>query len=181
MDERILYAVLALEVLLRSVLEVHEKRLFGKMIPLWLCRIVPILNDFAPYPENPPGEPNKKFVDAHEAAHKKLHHALLRNLCKLCFFILLVLAILVMLGSWRIPLWQIVLWAHVILAVVRPLYHRLCWSQEYEADKLAAQAVGAAAAKRELERLQRAERQVSPFFALAYREHPPAYGRRSLL
>lgn len=175
----VLLFILSAEIIFRLVIEIREWRLFNKKIPFAFFRCVPILNDFFPFPENIHKEKkSSRFIDAHEQAHKKLHHKLLRNLLKLCFYSLMVLLIVILLGEWRFSLLEIVLWFHVALGIFRLFYHRICWNQEEEADKLARDSVGKNEAKRELSKLEKAENPSSLLFAFLYKEHPPAFSRR---
>lgn len=174
-----LFAFLLAEIIFRIFVEIRELRLYGKKIPFSFLRAIPLVNDLIPYSENIIEEPiQSAFREAHEAAHKHMHHYLLRNLMKLCFYSLMVLLIIIMLGEWRISLWEIVLWFHFALFIFRLLYHKLCWSQEEEADKAAVSVVSKSETRRELERLQKTERPTSLLFAFLYREHPPAKYRR---
>ena len=109
-----LFAFLVAEIIFRIFVEIRELRLYGKKIPFSFLRAIPLVNDLIPYSENIIEEPiQSAFREAHEAAHKRLHHYLLRNLMKLCFYSLMVLLIIIMLGEWRISLWEIVLWFHL--------------------------------------------------------------------
>lgn len=174
-----LISFLFLEFIFRLVLEIREHRLYGKWLPFPFFRCIPLLNDFVPFPENIAEEPARSiFREAHELAHKKFHHQLLRNLMKLCFYSFMVVVIIIMLGEWKIGLLEIVLWFHFALFCFRLLYHKVCWSQEEEADKQAASVLSKSEIRRELDRLQKVERPTSLLFAFFYREHPPAKHRR---
>lgn len=178
-----LVVLLALEFAFRVFLEIREARLFNKMVPLAFLRCVPLLNDFAPFPElrNTEGENAKvsKFQELHEEGHKARHHALLRNMAKASFYSLMVIMILVMLTSWAVSFFEIILWFHLANGLFRLLYHAICWNQEDEADAYAAKKLGKFEARKELSRLAKSERPMSGLFAFMYREHPRAKSRRA--
>ena len=83
----LLYILLCLEIVLRAVIEVRERRLTQLRGGVFaVLRLIPLVNDIAPLPENRKEPQKSLFVEKHEEAHKVLHHAILRNLMKFAFF-----------------------------------------------------------------------------------------------
>ena len=171
----ILAALLALEFVLRLVLEIRERRatqMHGGVFAL--LRLVPLLNDIVPLPESRRDVPASVFVEAHEKAHQKLRHGILRNLLKvilLCFAVGFLLFLLVCCEmSW----WCAVLWLHLAAIPFRLFFHRYCWEQEFEADGQAFKDLGKKATKDAMRELVASEIPYTPLFALFYREHPTA-------
>lgn len=171
----ILAALLALEFVLRLVLEIRERRvtqMHGGVFAL--LRLVPLLNDIVPLPESRRDVSVSSFVEAHEKAHQKLRHGILRNLLKvilLCFAVGFLLFLLVRCEmSW----WCAVLWLHLAAIPFRLFFHWYCWNQEFEADGQAFKDLGKKATKDAMRELAASEIPYTPLFALFYREHPTA-------
>ena len=74
------------EFILRVVIELREARAVQQHVSVFtLMRLLPLINDFVPLPENREPPALGRFVEMHEQGHKVLHHALLRNLVKVAF------------------------------------------------------------------------------------------------
>ena len=86
-----LILLLCLEIVLRIVLEVRERRLTQLRGGVFaVMRVIPLVNDIVPLPENRSEVPESKFVKLHEEGHKALHHTVLRNLMKVAFWMVAV-------------------------------------------------------------------------------------------
>ena len=94
----VIWGFLALEVFLRAALEIAEIRKSGQKNDRFaLVRIIPLLNDLLP-PESlssKPQAPESAFAKAHERAHQKFHHGIIRQF----FWAGILIAIAVFLGS----------------------------------------------------------------------------------
>ena len=177
-----LITLLIMEVVLKSVLEVRERRstqVRGGVFAI--LRIVPLLNDFVPLPEHRKDPESGKFAAAHEEAHKKLHHGLLRNMVKVVMLFLSLGIIALVVGRYGMPFWIAILWLHLAAIPGRIVFHTYCWGQELEADRYAFEHVEKNIAKNALRNLVECEIPYTPFFALMYREHPTAEVRRTRL
>lgn len=177
MSAYVLFALFFAEIFLRALVEIREKKLFFHFKPFWLLRIIPILNDFSPLPEARVAPTSSRFSEAHERAHEKFKHRIIRNLTKLSFFFCMSIIIFVQLTEWKISLWEILLWFHFELGIFRLIYHGLCWNEENDADRFALKEVGKAPAQKALRELAKKEAPMSLLFAFLYREHPPAKRR----
>ena len=176
----VLSVLLLLEFLFRLFVEIREKKLYGKFVPLALFRVIPVLNNFIPFPFGLSKEVLNKdsvFISAHEEAHKKKFHAFFRNFIKCLFFSLMVLMILTQL--YKTSLFEIILYSHFALLFFRLFYHRICFSEELEADAFARTKTGLSVAKKSLYHLKIKEQKTSFLFAFLYAEHPPADYRYS--
>ena len=79
----LLYILLCLEIVLRAVIEVRERRLTQLRGGVFaVLRLIPLVNDIAPLPENRKEPQKSLFVEKHEEGHRILHHSILRNLMK---------------------------------------------------------------------------------------------------
>ena len=146
-----------------------------------LMRLLPLINDFVPLPENREPPALGKFVEMHEQGHKVLHHALLRNLVKVAFALVAIWFLAALMIRWQMQFWEAVLWLHVVAIPFRTLFHFYCWTQEYEADRYALEKTDKKLAKNNLRELIRCEYPHTPLFALIYREHPTAVLRMERL
>ena len=178
----LLFALLALEIAARAVLEIRERRvtqLRGGVLAL--LRLIPLLNDIVPLPESRREVPEDRFVEEHEKAHRELKHGILRNLLKvilLCLAVGFLLFLVVRLG---LPWWQSVLWLHLAAIPFKLFFHWSCWGQEFEADNYAYKKLGKKVAKDAMRELVAREIPYTPLFALFYREHPTAVLRSQRL
>lgn len=177
-----LITLLIMEVILRIVLEIRERR--ATQMPggfLAILRVIPLVNDFFPLPENRKEPEVGKFVAAHEEGHKKLHHAALRNLVKVIMLLLSLGVIALVVGRYEMPFWIAFVWLHLVAIPGRIIFHTYCWGQEFEADQYAFEHVERNIAKNALRNLVECEIPYTPIFALIYREHPTAALRRKKL
>lgn len=166
---------LGLEVLFRVILEIREARLFSRSDKFAIARVIPFLNDFVPLPERRfEYEKNNPFVAFHEEAHHKRHHQTNRLLLKFVFFSVSILGLIYALDRWHASLIEIVILFHLALFVLQMPYHYYIWQQEFEADAYATKKTSITQAKKQLRELVDKEKPYSLFFALLYREHPPA-------
>ena len=171
----ILVVLLALEFVLRLVLEIRERRatqMHGGAFAV--LRLVPLLNDIVPLPESRRDVSASAFVEAHEKAHRELRHGILRNLLKVILLCFAVGFLLFLLVRCEMPWWCAVLYLHLAAIPFRLFFHWYCWGQEYEADGQAFKALGKKAAKDAMRELAVSEIFYTPLFALFYREHPTA-------
>ncbi len=177
-----LIVLLILEIGFRLAVEIREWRLMQKKRPLAFFRCVPLLNDLVPFPNFSNGSESatpveKEFIFAHEGGHRKNHHWLLRNILKIVFFFGIILVVYVQLTEWQIHIVEVLLWFHFELLCFRLIYHKICWSEEIEADAWARQKVGKNKTRMALEYLNQKEMPMSLLFAFLYWEHPPAFYR----
>lgn len=179
----VLCLLLCAEFVARVVLEIRERRatqLHGGLFTLF--RIVPLLNDLFPLPENRRSPAETLFAKKHEEGHAKEHHSVLRNLLKLAFAMVAIWFLATLLVRYAMPFWQAVLWLHLAAVPFRIFFHFYCWGQEYEADRFACEKTDKKVARAALRELAECEIPYTPLFALVYREHPTAVlrGRRLL-
>lgn len=177
-----LITLLIMEVVLRTVLEIRERR--ATQVPggiFAVLRVIPLVNDLVPLPEHRKDPEEGKFAAAHEEAHKKLHHAALRNLVKVIMLLLSLGVIALVVGRYEMPFWIAFVWLHLVAIPGRIIFHTYCWGQELEADRYAFEHVEKNIAKNALRNLVECEIPYTPVFALMYREHPTAAIRRKRL
>ena len=178
----LLSVLLCLEFALRVVLEVRECRAVQERVSVFtLLRLLPLINDFVPLPENREPPLLGRFVEMHEQGHKVLHHALLRNLVKVAFALVAIWFLAALMVRWQMLFWEAVLWLHVVAIPFRTFFHFYGWSQEYEADRSVLDKTDKKLAKNSLRELIRCEYPHTPLFALVYREHPTAVLRKERL
>ena len=170
----ILVALLALEFVLRLVLEIRERR--ATQMHGGLCALLRLglVLDVVPLPESRRDVPASAFVEAHERAHRELRHGILRNLLKVILLCFAVGFLLFLLVRCEMPWWCAVLYLHLAAIPFRLFFHWYCWGQEYEADGRAFKSLGKKAAKDAMRELAVSEIFYTPLFALFYREHPTA-------
>ena len=169
----LLILLLCLEIVLRIVLEIREARmtqLRGGMFAV--LRVIPLMNDIVPLPENRSEVPETKFVKLHEEGHKVLHHAVLRNLMKVAFWMVAVWFMVAMMVRWNANFIEAVLWLHLVAIPFRMLFHFYSWNQEYECDRYALEKTDKKVAKAAMRELAACEIPYTALFALVYREHP---------
>ncbi|HPW94645.1 MAG TPA: M48 family metalloprotease [Fibrobacteraceae bacterium] len=170
-----LVVLLGIEFVFRVALEIREARLFSRKNRFALFRVIPFINDFVPFPENrDQTEISNPFVKFHEEVHEKLHHSMTRLLLKGVFFFLSILGIFYVIGQLRMSLVEVVILFHLALFFLQIPYHYYIWQQEFEADAYAAKKTSITQAKKQFRLLANQEIPYSTFFALLYREHPPA-------
>ena len=171
-----LLGVAGLEIVLRLCLEIREARLsHGKVGRFAFLRMVPIVNDLFPAEANfEKAESSGAFERAHENAHRKRRHGILRLAFQAGFALFCALAIGAAGVELRFGLWELLLLFHLLFAVSKIFFHAMCFAEEYEADALAAKSVQFGVAKRALESLMARECPRSALFALVYRTHPTA-------
>ena len=134
----LLVLLLALEFTARLVLEIRERRLTQQRGGFFaVLRLIPLINDIVPLPENRKDPAENEFVKKHEEGHKELRHSILRNLAKVALLLLAVWLFAFLLASHGMSLVQAVLWLHLAAIPFRIIFHLYCWHQEYEADKYA--------------------------------------------
>ena len=110
----LLYILLCLEVVLRTLVEIRERRLTQLRGGVFaVLRLVPLVNDIVPLPENRSEVHESKFVKLHEEGHKVLHHAVLRNLMKIAFWMVAVWFMAAMMVRWNASFIEAVLWLHL--------------------------------------------------------------------
>lgn len=173
LPDYLLWGLLLLEVILRLFLEIRERRatqLRGGVLAL--LRLVPLINDIVPLPENRKEPLETGFVKAHEEGHAELRHGILRNLAKVVLLLLAVWLFAFLLASRGLGLLQAVLWLHLAAIPCRILFHLYCWHQEYEADRYAFNKLGKKVAKAAMRNLAESEIPYTKLFAVVYREHP---------
>ena len=171
----LLYILLCLEVVLRTLVEIRERRLTQLRGGVFaVLRLVPLVNDIVPLPENRSEVHESKFVKLHEEGHKVLHHAVLRNLMKIAFWMVAVWFMAAMMVRWNASFIEAVLWLHLAAIPFRMLFHFYCWNQEYECDRYALEKTDKKVAKAALRELAACEIPHTALFALVYREHPTA-------
>lgn len=171
----LLYILLCLEVVLRTLVEIRERRLTQLRGGVFaVLRLVPLVNDIVPLPENRIELKKSLFVEKHEEGHKALHHSILRNLMKIAFLIIAVWFLAAMVVRWNTSFFAAVLWLHLVAIPFRYLFNWYCWNQEYEADAYAFKELGKQKAKAAMQELAECEIPYSKLFASIYREHPTA-------
>jgi len=168
-----LILLLCIEFLVRGVIEIRERRLTQLRGGVFsVLRLIPLLNDIVPLPENYKEPSNSLFVEKHEEGHKVLHHALLRNLVKVAFLMVAVWFLAFQLVRNGLSFLEAVLWLHLVAIPFRYFFNWYCWNQEYEADAYAFKKVGKQKAKAAMQELVACEIPYSKLFASIYREHP---------
>ena len=171
----LLILLLCLEVVLRIVLEVRERRLTQLRGGVFaVLRLIPLVNDIVPLPENRKDVPESKFMKLHEEGHKVLRHAVLRNLMKVALCMVAVWFFVALLKRWHVSFFEAVLWLHLAAIPFRMLFHFYCWNQEYECDKYALEKSDKKVVKAAMRELALCEIPYTALFALVYREHPTA-------
>ncbi len=177
-----LVALLLVEFIARIVLEVRECRLTQRGGGFFtVLRLVPLVNDLTPLPENLREPVVGQFVKLHEEGHQKLHHATLRNLFKVVLLMLAAGGFAFVLVRYGVPFWQGVLWLHLMAVPGRMVFHAYCWNQEYEADTYAYRQLDKKVSRNALRELEACEIPHTKLFALVYREHPTAVLRKKKL
>ena len=168
-----LVLLLVVEFVARLVLEIRERRLTQVRGGLFAAlRLVPLVNDIVPLPENRKEPVENEFVKKHEEGHRELRHGILRNLAKVVLLLLAVWLFAFLLASHGMSLVQAVLWLHLAAIPFRVLFHLYCWHQEYEADRYAFDQLGKKVAKAAMRNLVESEIPYTKLFAVIYREHP---------
>ena len=158
--EWILIAALFLELALRLALEIREVRIVhGRFDRFTVFRVLPVVNDVFP---------------AHEKAHAELHHGFVRRSLQFGFALFCALTLGVAGVYLRFNLLELLLLFHLIFAVAKILFHVVCFTEEYEADFVAAKRVQRGVATRALDSLLVQEFPRTPLFAYVYRTHPTA-------
>lgn len=178
----LLWILLGVEFVLRLVLEIRECRLTQMRGGVFaLLRLIPLVNDIVPLPENRREPEVGAFVNKHEEGHRKLRHAILRNLFKVILLILAVWFLAFQMLRNAMPLWQGILWLHLVAIPFRIIFHLYCWGQEYEADAYAQRQLEKNRVKGAMRELAECEIPHTKLFALLYREHPTVALRKKRL
>ena len=169
----ILALLLVLEFVARLVLEIRERRLTQMRGGIFaVLRLIPLVNDIVPLPENRKDPTENEFVKMHEEGHASLHHSILRNLAKVAMLLLAVWLFAFLMSSSTLSLLESVLWLHLAAIPFRIVFHLYCWHQEYEADRYAFDKLGKKVAKAAMRNLAESEIPYTKLFAVVYREHP---------
>lgn len=169
----ILVLLLAIEFVARLVLEIRERRLTQMRGGIFaVLRLIPLLNDIVPLPENRKEPAENEFVKKHEEGHASLRHGILRNLAKVAMLLLAVWLFAFLMSSNTLSLLESVLWLHLAAIPFRIVFHLYCWHQEYEADRYAFDKLGKKVAKAAMRNLAESEIPYTKLFAVVYREHP---------
>lgn len=177
-----LIILLIAEVLIRITLEIREARLTQQGGGIFaLLRVIPLVNDLVPLPENRREPVVGNFVKFHEEGHKAMRHTLLRNVYKIALLLLSLSVIAFASMEFSAPLWEAFVWLHLVAFPGRVAYHSYCWNQEFEADRFAFGKVDKKVARNALRELAECEYPHSKLFALIYREHPTAALRKQKL
>ena len=143
----LLYILLCLEIALRVAIEVRERRLTQLRGGVFaVLRLIPLVNDIVPLPENRREPQKSQFVEKHEEGHRVLRHSILRNLMKVAFLMVAVWFLAAKVTRWN--------------------------SSLFEADAYAFKEVGKQKAKAAMQELAECEIPYTKFFASIYREHP---------
>ena len=165
--------LLALEFVGRLALEIRERRLTQTRGGIFaVLRLIPLVNDIVPLPENRKEPTEDEFVRKHEEGHAELRHGILRNLAKIALLLLAVWLFAFLLASREMSLIEAVLWLHLAAIPFRTVFHLYCWHQEYEADRYAFNKLGKKMAKAAMRNLAESEIPYTKLFAVIYREHP---------
>lgn len=165
--------LLALEFAGRLALEIRERRLTQTRGGIFaVLRLIPLVNDIIPLPENRKEPTEDEFVRKHEEGHAELRHGILRNLAKIALLLLAVWLFAFLLASREMSLIEAVLWLHLAAIPFRTVFHLYCWHQEYEADRYAFDKLGKKMAKAAMRNLAESEIPYTKLFAVIYREHP---------
>ncbi|WP_298768476.1 M48 family metalloprotease [uncultured Fibrobacter sp.] len=173
LSDYLLWGLLFLEFVARLYLEIRERRatqLRGGLFAV--LRLIPLVNDIVPLPENRKEPLEGQFVKMHEEGHAAFRHGVLRNLSKVVLLMLAVWLFAFLLASYGMPLYKAVLWLHLAAVPFRIVFHLYCWHQEYEADRYAFDKLGKKVAKAAMRNLAEAEIPYTRLFAVVYREHP---------
>ena len=169
----ILALLLAIEFVARLVLEIRERRLTQMRGGIFaVLRLIPLLNDIVPLPENRKEPAENEFVKKHEEGHASLRHGILRNLAKIALLLLAVWLFAFLLASHGMSLVESILWLQLAAIPFRTLFHLYCWHPEYEADRYAFDKLGKKVAKAAMRNLAESEIPYTKLFAVIYREHP---------
>ena len=169
----LLVLLLTLEFVARLVLEIRERRLTQMRGGIFaVLRLIPLVNDIVPLPENRKDSAENEFVKKHEEGHRELRHGILRNLAKVALLLLAVWLFAFLMSSATLGLLESVLWLHLAAIPFRILFHLYCWHQEYEADRYAFEKLGKKVAKAAMRDLAECEIPYTKLFAVVYREHP---------
>lgn len=178
----LLYILLGVEVVLRIVLEVRERRATQLRGGIFAAlRVIPLVNDIVPLPETRREPQAKYFIEKHEEGHKSLHHSVLRSIAKIIMVLLAVWFMAALLVRFGMTIYESVLWLHLVAIPFRAIFHLYCWNQEYEADAYAMKQLGKAKAKEAMRDLALSEIPYTKLFAVIYREHPTAALRSNRL
>ena len=168
-----LIVLLCVEIALRIVLEIRERRLTQLRGGVFaMLRLIPLVNDIVPLPENHKEVPESQFMKLHEVGHKVMHHAVLRNLMKVALCMVAIWFLAAMMVRWNASIFEAMLWLHLAAIPFRVLFHFYCWSQEYECDRYALEKSDKKVAKAAMRELALCEIPYTALFALVYREHP---------
>ena len=169
----LLAVFLVLEFIARLVLEIRERRATQQRGGVFaILRLIPLVNDIVPLPENRKHPAENEFVRKHEEGHAELRHGILRNLAKVSLLLLAVWLFAFLLASENLGLMQSVLWLHLAAIPCRTVFHLYCWHQEYEADAYAFKKLGKKVARSAMRDLAACEIPYTKLFAAIYREHP---------
>ena len=169
----LLVLLLTFEFVARLVLEIRERRLTQMRGGIFaVLRLIPLVNDIVPLPENRKDPAENEFVKKHDEGHKELRHSILRNLAKIAMLLLAVWLFAFLMSSATLGLLESVLWLHLAAIPFRIIFHLYCWHQEYEADKYAFDKLGKKVAKAAMRNLAESEIPYTKLFAVVYREHP---------
>lgn len=169
----LLYILLCLEIAFRVAIEIRERRLTQLRGGVFaVLRLIPLINDIVPLPENRREPQKSQFVEKHEEGHRVLRHSILRNLMKVAFLMVAVWFLAAMVTRWNASFFEAILWLHLVAIPFRMLFHFYCWSQEYECDKYALEKSDKKVAKAAMRELALCEIPYTALFALVYREHP---------
>ncbi len=176
--EWVLFSALLVEFGLRLGLEIREARqVRGRFDRFTLFRILPIVNDVFPAEANFTSDRDGAFVNAHEKAHAEMHHGFVRRSLQFGFALFCALVLGAAGVIFRFNLLELLLLFHLIFAFAKIAFHMVCFTEEYEADALAAKRVQRGVAMRALEALSVKEFPRTPLFAYVYRTHPTAQMR----
>lgn len=176
----LLYILLVVEVIMRVCLQVRECRQTQCRFDVFaVLRLIPLVNDIVPLPENRSEPEVTSFVEKHEEGHRYLRHAILRNLVKVALLLVAVWFLAFQFVRNGLPIFQAVLWLHLVAIPFRIFFNLYCWNQEYEADKYALKKVGKIDAKDAMRKLIECEIPYTKLFAVVYREHPTAVLRKN--
>ncbi|SMG35608.1 Peptidase family M48 [Fibrobacter sp. UWB13] len=169
----LLYILLCLEIALRVAIEVRERRLTQLRGGVFaVLRLIPLINDIVPLPENRREPQKSQFVEKHEEGHRVLRHSILRNLMKVAFLMVAVWFLAAMVTRWNVSFFESILWLHLVAIPFRYLFNWYCWTQEFEADAYAFKELGKQKAKAAMQELAECEIPYTKLFASIYREHP---------
>lgn len=178
----ILYTLLCIEFVARVVIEIRERRATQVRGGLFaVLRVIPLVNDIVPLPENRRDPKENEFSKLHERGHQNYHHSILRNLFKIILAMVAIWFLATQLIRNGLPLWVAILWLHLVAIPFRVIFNLYCWNQEYEADKYAYKELGKTKSKAAFRELAECEIPYTKLFAALYREHPTAPQRKKKL